>query len=175
MKSFDPICKKKIIQGSVFRFILTLITFYFIKKWTNPKYLYIILPISLVILDSTDTIFSKLYSFKQGYYKDQCIHTFFYQSIDKINDLACYVLAWYWFDLKSDPLFLVFCILRAFGVTGFLLTKKSYPLMIFPDLFKEYLIYRYLIPKGFNLLPIVIILKIGFEIFFHTQVNQSSY
>jgi len=175
-KSIDlNICKKTIIYGAILRVILTFGTFWIISKYVSSSYLFIVLPIILGVLDLTDNIPSFIYSWNQGYYKDKCTKLFNYQSIDKINDLAAYVLAWYWFDLKSHPLFLIFCGLRAFGVLGFIWTRKTYPLMIFPDLLKEFLIYRYFIPQGFNWLPAIIIAKIGFEVFFHGINNPSSY
>lgn len=175
-KTIDQkLCKKTIAQGAVLRVVVTFIAFYFIKKWigTNSKYLFIILPIALSILDSVDSIPNLIKSQISGSSTKICHQLFAYQSTDKVNDLISYVLAWYWFDL--DPLFLVFCGLRAFGLLGFLTMKKSYPLMIFPDLMKEYLLYRFLIPKGFSWLPAVIVTKICFEIYFHTRVNPSSY
>ena len=174
-KSLDQkICNKIIVQGAVLRIILTFITFWVISKWTNPKYLFIILPIVLTVLDASDNIPAFIYSFLHNN-KDICTINFEYQSTDKVNDLLSYVLAWYWFDLKSEPLFLLFCGLRAFGVLGFLSTKKSWPLMVFPDLLKEYLVYRFIIPQGFNWLPFVIIGKICFEIFLHGIVNKTTY
>ena len=175
------ICKKTITQGAILRIGLTFLTFWFMWVYPNSpigyksKYFYLILAFVLTILDLTDNTFSRLYSFTRGSFRDNCAQFFEYQSIDKINDLFSYFLVWYVFDLKSDPLFTIFCGLRACGVIGFIWTKKSYPLMVFPDLLKEYLIYRYFIPQGIKWLPALIIGKIGFEIYFHSQANKSSY
>lgn len=175
------ICIKTIAQGAVLRMCLTGLTFWYMWAYPNSsigyksKYFYLILAFGLTLLDFTDNTFSRLYSLTLGSFRDRCTQFFEYQSTDKINDLVSYILAWYIFDLKSDPLFGIFCILRAFGVIGFIWSKKSYPLMIFPDLLKEYLVYRYFIPQGFKWLPALIIGKIGFEIYFHSQANKLSY
>lgn len=178
-KTIDlSICKKTIQQGAILRILITICLFYLISRSGSmlmSKYLFLILPVGLVLLDLIDNIPSFLHWWNQGYNKDKCTHLFAYQSTDKVIDLLSYLLAIYWFGLHSDPLFLVFCGLRACGVLGFLLTSKSYPLMIFPDLIKEYMIYRYFIPQGGAWLPAVIIAKICFEIYFHTVRNSSSY
>lgn len=176
-KSIDKdICKRTIVLGVILRGILTFGTFWIISKFISLRSssIFIVLPIALTLLDYSDNIPNLIYSwYHTGVYKDTCTPFFEYQSADKVNDWASYLLAWYWFGL--DPVFLAFCLIRGLGVIGFIQMKKSYPLMIFPDVLKEYLVYRYFIPSGFNWLPAVIIAKLGFEFYFHTKINPSSY
>ena len=162
-----------ILLGAVLRVVLTFVTFIIISKLFISKHLlFIILPIVLTLLDSSDNIYTHYRRFK-GYKDIKSNCTFEYQSIDKVNDLLSYVLVWKWFGL--DTLFLIFCVVRAIGVIAFILTKKSFPLMIFPDVLKEYLVYRYFFPTGFDWIYLVIIGKIAFEIYFHTIKNKTSY
>jgi len=161
-------CKKTIGLGVILRILLTIITFWIIKRYLNSPYLYIVLPIAFTILDITDNTIPFLI------YKRKCTNKQFeYQIMDKINDIASYLLAWWWFTL--DRTFLVFCLWRVLGVICFSLTKQSFYLIPMVDLMKEYLVYRYFFPTGFHWLPLVIIAKIGFEAYFHTQINPSSY
>lgn len=163
-------CNITIGLGAMLRILLTFITFWIILKYLNPPDLYIVLPIALTILDQTDNIPFRINSW---YQKVTCTKQFEYQIMDKINDLASYLLAWWWF--KLDRTFLVFCLWRALGVIGFGLTRQSFYLIPMMDLMKEYLVYRYFIPSGFYWLPLVIITKICFEAYFHTQINPTSY
>lgn len=167
------ICKKTIKHGAVFRIVLTLVTFYLMQKFLNPSYLLIALPIALTVLDFSDNIFSLKYCWSLGYKIDMCGSFFEYQITDKINDWLSYLLAWYVF--KLDPMFLIFVLWRGLGVLTFGLTKSSLPLIPFPDLMKEYLVFKYFSPGSNKLLPIVIIGKMCFEVWFHTKINKSSY
>ena len=174
-KSTDKeICKRTIVLGAILRVILTVVTFWLISTFISSSSIFIVLPIALTILDYCDNIPNLIYSwYSTGVYKNTCTPFFEYQSMDKVNDWASYILAWYWFEL--DPVFLALCLIRGLGVFGFIQMKKSYPLIIFPDVLKEYIVYRYFIPRGFNWLPAVILAKLGFEFYFHTTFNASSY
>ncbi len=176
-KNINPInkniCKKTIKQGAGFRIVLTLVTFYLIQKFLNPSYLLIVIPIALTFLDLTDNIFSFIYSWNQGYKKDICTKLFQYQITDKINDWVTYLLAWYIF--KLDHVFLYFVLWRGIGVAAFGLTKSAIPLIPFADLMKEYLVFKYFFPGSNSLLPGVIVLKMGFEAWFHSQRNKLNY
>ncbi len=168
------ICKKKIYWGAGFRVIVTIIIFYLMSKYIDKSYLLISLPIILTLLDLTDNVFSFGYSWSLGYrFKDICTRLFEYQITDKINDWVSYLLAWYVF--KLDPMFLKFLLWRGIGVIAFGITRSSIPLIPFADLMKEYLVFKYFSPRSNKLLPLVIIGKMAFEVWLHTQRLKSSY
>lgn len=170
----DILCKTTNVLGAIIRIILTFGTFWLISTFIRSSSIFIVLPIALTILDYCDNIPNLIYSwYSTSVYKNTCTPFFEYQSMDKVMDWASYLLAWYWF--KLDLVFLALCLIRGLGVIGFIQMKKSYPLIIFPDFLKEYLLYRYFIPSGFNWLPAVMLAKLGFEFYFHTIINPSSY
>jgi hypothetical protein len=142
-----------VIENQIFRIILTIITLIYLKS-KNLKNIFIVLPLILTILDLIDKFPNKIDS-----------KTFEYQSIDKINDLVSYIIAWYIFDL--DSVFLVLCLVRSIGVFEFIRTKNTSSLILFPDVLKEYLVYRYFVPNGFKYFPLVFIGKMGYEYYFH--------
>lgn len=166
-------CKKIIWLGAGFRLILTIITFYFMSKYLNQSYLLAVLPIVLTLLDLTDNTFEYSYTVNKGIQRKKCSKLFQYQLTDKINDWVSYLLAWYVF--KLDHVFLYFVLWRGIGVVAFGLTKSAIPLVVFPDLMKEYLVFKYFFAGSNSLLPGVIVLKMCYEGWFHTRVNKSSY
>lgn len=171
--NIKDICNKSILIDFIIRIILSIITFYLLKQYySENKYLYLIIPFLLIILDLTDNItqfiFSKLYNFS----KDICTHTFLYQSLDKIVDLLSYICIWYLFD-KTQSMFILI-IVRLIGILFFHQYKKSFSLMIFPDLIKEFMVYKYFNNTNNNFIYIVI-LKIIFEIYYHSYKNLTSY
>ncbi len=168
-------CIKRIYYGEVIRLFITFITFDLISKYfLHTKNLLLVLPIAMILLDGTDNIFTRLYSFKFGnYIHNVCTTLFEYQILDKINDLVTYFLAWHWF--KLDLLFLVFTIWRAIGVIIFGLTRSALPLIAMPDFMKEYLLFKYFWPTKTYILAIIIIGKTIFEWVFHSKLKKINY
>lgn len=166
-------CKKRIVIGFIIRVILTFISFVLVSKYINSKYLLLILPIILTILDGSDNISFIYYLKKIGYTIDECTHCFTYQLMDKINDVFSYLIVYLWFNL--DNYFLGFLIWRIIGVIIFGITKSSLPLIVMFDFMKEYLLYKYFFANNQTFLPIAIIAKIIFEYHFHTKVNKRHY
>jgi len=164
-------CTYQIKNGAILRIIVTMIVFYIISKNKGnlffAKYVYLILPILLIVLDKCDdTITIPLNDTK-------CAKTFGYQSLDKIVDCFSYLLLLSVLDY--DPLLIFFIFYRIIGVLLFLLTRKSYPLIIFFDFVKEYLLYRYIFGTNYSYICLFILFKIIFEFYFHTFYNKSSY
>jgi len=170
--NIDNICTKSIGMDVIIRIFSTIICFYFVHKYySNNNYIYLLLPVLLTILDFTDNTVQYISSKKYNVSKDQCIHTFLYQSLDKITDILSYILVWYLFDKSHNILMLI--IIRIIGVIFFISCKKSFYLILFPDLIKEYMLCKYFnMDKNF---PYIIIFKIIFEFYYHTYKNLPVY
>jgi hypothetical protein len=70
-------CNKLINAGIITRYILTIIIIYILSRTIgNNKYIYLILPIILTLLDFVDTIF--FYDFTK-FKKEKCSKLFYYQ------------------------------------------------------------------------------------------------
>ncbi len=97
-----------------------------------------------------------------------------YQSIDKAVDLFTYFILYV--SLGLSPIYLYIIIIRLIGITMFYKTLNSYWLIIFPDVFKEMLLYDWFISKinvvNFN---IIFISKIIFEYVWHNYMNNNNY
>ena len=164
-------CNKLINAGIITRYILTIIIIYILSRTIgNNKYIYLILPIILTLLDFVDTIF--FYDFTK-FKKEKCTKSFYYQSSDKICDTVSYLLISIFF--KVDYFFLFFILYRVIGVILFYITKDSKWLIIFFDFAKEYLIYLFIFGQNYLYIPYFIILKICFEYYYHTKHNLNNY
>ena len=136
-------CNKLIKISMIIRYIVTLILFYTIAININNKiinkYIYIILPILIIILDYVDNIF-KIINNHNGVYNG-CTKLFYYQYNDKICDSVTYLLLFLFF--KLDNILLFFILYRIIGVILFIFTKNSKFLILFFDFAKEYLLYLF--------------------------------
>ncbi len=97
-----------------------------------------------------------------------------YQSIDKAVDLFTYFIMYVYLGLS--PIYLYLIIIRLIGITLFYKTLNSQWLIIFPDVFKELLLYDWFISKlnvtNFN---VIFISKIIFEYVWHNYMNTNNY
>ena len=135
------LCDKYIYNGIVFRYIITIFSFYILLfYYHNSKYLYLILPILLTVLDETDNIFTGFH--KSNGIMNGCTKTFNYQYLDKICDSVSYLLLFLFF--KFDNLLLYFILYRIIGVIFFYFTKNSKWLILFFDFAKEFLLYTFI-------------------------------
>jgi hypothetical protein len=170
------ICNELVSNGILVRYIATIASFfvlYDILK-TNlfiEKYFYLLLPFLLTFLDELDNIFTIFYKYKGKY--NGCTKTFYYQYTDKICDSISYLLVYFFF--KIDFVFLYFVLYRIIGVLLFCITKNSKWLILFFDFAKEYILYLFVFGNELFYMPIFVILKICFEIYFHTIVNKNNY
>ena len=165
MSLCDELNKKGLMLRYLATFIsLPLVFFLFRKKMLN-RYLFLILPILLTLLDFLDGVFAYYYKDK----KDNCVNTVYYQTYDKICDSASYVWTYLMFlyFLNGDSWLLFFVVYRIIGVSLFTLTKNGTWYVIFFDFVKEYLLYRFVFGKSFKYIPIFILYKIGHEIAMH--------
>lgn len=161
------ICNVKIKNGILIRYIFTILTFYLLSSNINSnyKYIYLILPILLTLLDNVDNIFT--FSYKNNI----CTKSYFYEYNDKICDVVSYLLSFGFFKLDKSVLF--FILYRIVGVMLFYLTKISIWLVIFFDFVKEYFIYMFIFQNNYNFtLPIFILIKIIFEYYYHIVSNK---
>ena len=151
------------------RYIVTVITFYFLSLnvFTLKNYIYLILPIVLTLLDEVDNIFTTFYN------ANNCVKSFYYQSNDKICDSISYFLLYAFF--KLDFIFLFFILYRVIGVILFYYTKNSSWLILFFDFAKEYLLYLFIFGNNFFYLPFFILCKICFEYYYHAIHNKNNY
>ena len=166
-------CKLLIKNGLILRYIITIITYYllYINISIIIKYLYLILPICLTILDGLDNIFTSFVNFNGRY--NGCLFEYYYQINDKICDSISYLLLFLFF--KLDYILLFFILYRILGVILFYLTKNSIWLIIFFDFAKEYLLYLFIFGKNYKYILYFIICKIIFEYYFHTIINTNNY
>jgi len=159
-------CNTDIHNSMLIRCIITIFSLSILYLYNNiiHKYIFLILPILLTILDSIDSLTLKKY---------KCVKTFYYQSLDKIIDSISYLLIFLFF--KLDNIFLFFIFYRIIGVILFYITKKSKWLILFFDFTKELLLYIFIFGNNYIYLPIFIICKIIFEYSFHNIINKPDY
>jgi hypothetical protein len=168
------ICKDAINSSMIIRIILTIISIFLLSKYKISfinNNLYLILPILLTILDETDNI--NTFNLKYKGKLNGCTKTFDYQIKDKYVDVFSYLYTNY--ILGLDATIYKLSIYRLIGVILFGLSGISTYLIIFFDFVKEYMLYKYVFGDINTYLPVVIILKIIFEYYFHSHVNKKQY
>ena len=168
-------CNHRINDGVKLRYILTIIVLiilsYYQRSKFISKYLLLIIPIVLTLLDFSDFSDNIITTIKNNYLK--CTNTFHYQIVDKICDSISYLLLFVFFDLNY--LLLFFILYRIIGVFLFWFTKNSWWFVIFFDFAKEFLLYLFIFGTNYSYLFICIIFKITFEYIFHTKVFSGKY
>lgn len=177
------LCIPYINNGMILRYVITVIIFYLLSKEiygtktpnkSIQKYIYLVIPICLILLDQLDGIFMFFENCAKKYCG--CKKIFEYQLSDKICDSISYLLVYHFFGI--DTTFLLFVLYRIIGVLLFYLTKNSQSLIVFFDFAKEYILYLFFfgeIGKTYTHLIIFIILKIVFEFYHHTYINPNNY
>lgn len=97
-----------------------------------------------------------------------------YQSIDKAIDLFTYFILYIYLGLS--PIYLYIIIIRLVGIIMFYKTINSRWLVIFPDVFKEMLLYDWFVAKlNITNFSIIYISKTIFEYIWHNYINHNSY
>jgi hypothetical protein len=176
-------CEPLITKGCIARYALTVfflsIYVMYVANTGNTKYIYLMLPILLFALDSTDNIFfwswNGIFSIHKSH--KTCTKTFYYQLSDKICDAISYVLVYFVLRsiFKVDNLLGVLIIYRIIGVFLFHVTKDSAWLILFFDFVKEYLLYLFIFGKNYTYIPIFMVGKIGVEYYWHKVYNNTNY
>jgi hypothetical protein len=172
------LCENLVNKGMMLRYLLTIMTFCYIfyNKFV-AKYIFLILPAALTLLDCVDSTFIRLCRFLKypARFTVRCTHLFYYQSSDKICDVVSYILSTS--CVPKRDYFLVFLIAyRLIGVILFCLSKNSIWLVVFFDFVKEYYVYRHFFhDNNYTLLPYLIVCKIGFEYAWHKHFNNTNY
>ena len=139
-----------------------LVTIFVIHLIKDIKYLYLLLPIVLTILDEVDNVWTVSYK------KNKCANTLNYQIKDKIVDTLSYIGAYYFLGL-NNPLLLFFIIARTIGAILYSFTGNPFYLVIFVDFVKEYMLYIFFIGNDNTFLLPCILLKIMFEYKYHVK------
>ena len=169
------VCNKLVNYGMIIRYTSTIILFYILSINIHnniiSKYIYLILPIILTILDNIDNIFTFYYKYNKNY--NGCTKLFYYQYMDKIFDSMSYLSLYLFF--KLDYILLLFILYRIIGVLLFYITKNSKWLILFFDFAKEYLLYIFIFGNNYVYLPLFILSKIFFEYYHHTINNYNNY
>lgn len=181
-------CAELINKGTVHRIIITIVVFICLQlivksgnKFCN-KYLLLILPALLLLLDHIDNLqimYDDYYkSFTLAHKCSKKINVnlrkntpknrtlLYYNSIDKSVDTLSYIVAYFMFNL--DNVFLYFLGYRIIGVLLYMVTLNSKWFILFFDFMKEYLVYYYFFNNNYKYLWIFIVLKIYFEIYLHS-------
>ena len=176
------ICKDLTDKGELTRYMTTILVFYILfmycKNGFIKKYIYLILPVVLMLLDSVDGRFIKLFINKSNNVKHlRCTGLFKYQDSDKICDSFSYLLAYIFLTIcfKVDNILLFLILYRIIGVILFSLTKNSVWLILFFDFIKEYFIYVFIFSNNYMYIPLFVLCKIIFEYYWHTIKNNSEY
>lgn len=169
-----PKCIEPINQSMIIRIILSVLSLYFLfynptQFFENNKY--IILPILLTILDETDNIGT--YFLKYRGQNNGCTKTWDYQIKDKYIDVGTYFLTSYLFNL--DPNIFYLSTYRFIGIILFGIFKTSQWLVVFFDFVKEYMAYIYFFKNNLSYLPLTVLIKICFEVYFHSEINKETY
>jgi len=162
-------CEEWYKKGLMLRYLATFISlpvvFFLFRKKSLNRYLFLILPIILTLLDWLDGTFKSRYNDTN----ETCGNSLYYQTYDKICDSVSYVWSYVLilYFLKGVPLLLFFIVYRIIGVSLFLLTKNRIWYVFFFDFVKEYILYRFVFGKSLNYIPLFILFKIGFECYMH--------
>lgn len=173
------LCESLVNKGIMLRYLLTILTFCYIFFNNNKfvaKYIFVILPAALTLLDCVDSTFIRLCRFLKypTSFTVRCTHLFCYQSSDKICDVVSYMLSTSCVP-KRDYFLLFLIAYRLVGVILFCFSKNSIWLVVFFDFVKEYYLYRYFFHENFTLVPYLIVCKIGFEYIWHKVYNNTNY
>ena len=170
-------CDNLVKNGFLIRILLTIISLPLIDR--NFKYLLIIIPIILGILDGLDNVFinyeivKRKYNFIFNSGSNCTIINRYYHLTDKILDILSYIIFYiYFYDKLKDKLLEFFIIYRLIGIINYIITGNKNNIIIFFDFVKEYMIYKFFFKNNYYLLIILIICKIYFEYWFHNFHNK---
>ena len=158
-------CHRDIDRGIRLRYVVTILSLCFIYFTKNYfcNYLYPALALLLLYLDVVDGTYATT----------KCHHNFYYQSRDKICDLASYILALFLFPI--DRRLVLFTLYRAIGVILFTLKKDASWLILCLDFIKEYYFIQFAGNPSNLIVSICVGIKILFEYYWHTFLNQRRY
>ena len=142
----------KIYYGMILRIIVTLILLNILSLYfRNDNNKYLILPIVICVLDNIDNL---------------CCNRIYYL-LDKFMDILTYFYVYYLFNLNN--IFLYIILYRLVGTFLYFLTLNGIWLIIFVDLSKEYLLYKYIFNDNYIYTPLVIIVKVYFEYYLYIK------
>ena len=153
----------------IIRVVVTFVLFVVLKWPTNPY----VLVLAIMLLDGIGSLYA-LFGKDGGWEnKERVTKTEAYQQTDKISDALTYLMLFSLFP--NDPVLHFFVVYRAIGVFLYAWTKKRWPVIVFFDFVKEYILYKQLFSHSEHanaIFGVSIVLKILFEIYFHTIHNK---
>jgi hypothetical protein len=157
---------REIQIGGIIRLLLTGILLVSSKNYR--------LKIILIFLtDFFDCWSSRLVALFTKETRDMC-KSYNYQFMDKVIDLLTYFMVYVYFGL--NPIYFYIIIIRLIGILMFYKTMNSRWLVLFPDVFKEILLYDWFIAKlNLTNFSMIFICKTIFEYIWHNYVNPNNY
>lgn len=151
------------------RVLITFVLFVLLKWPTGP---YAIV-LAILVLDAIGPLHAYFGEDGGTKKKERLTKTEEYQQADKISDALTYLMLMYL--VPDDPVLHFFAVYRAVGVLVYLYTQQVWPVIVFFDFVKEYILYKELFSKSEHanvIFGVSIILKILFEVYFHTIHNK---
>jgi hypothetical protein len=148
------------------RIILTLVLFVALGIQTLNPFVLVGL---LIVLDAIGS----LYATGDAQEKERVYASEEYQQADKVSDALTYLMLLYF--LPNDPVLSFFVVYRALGVLVYVLTQRVWPVIVFFDFVKEYILFRALFAHEAYANVVLagsVFLKVLFELYFHTIHNR---
>jgi hypothetical protein len=151
--------------------LLVMLVIYYLPIENTIK---IILLFCADFLDCWTTKLIGQFKYNIPFFDNHWCKEFSYQMTDKLLDIFSYMLVIHL--LPDSSLLLGLIIYRLLGIGLFYKTRDSGWLILFPDLFKEVVIYNLLFGSmTANIFLLIIVGKIVFEIIWHRHVNKNHY
>lgn len=147
------------------RVLITFVLFVVLKWPTNPYALVLV----ILALDYIGPLYTILD--KQKYV--EVTQSEEYQQADKISDALTYLMLIYL--IPNEPMLHFFVLYRAFGVLMYFWTQQVWPVIVFFDFVKEYILFKTLFSRSEHanaIFVVSIVLKILFEVYYHTVHNK---
>jgi hypothetical protein len=147
------------------RVLITFVLFVVLKWPTNPYVLVLV----ILLLDSI----GPLHAYPDIENKKRVTQSEEYQQADKISDALTYLMLIYL--VPNEPVLHFFVLYRVFGVLMYFWTQQVWPVIVFFDFIKEYILFKALFAKSEHvntIFGVSIVLKILFEAYFHTVHNR---
>ncbi len=167
---YGPYTKHKMLLPPTYiehavRVLITFVLFVVLKWPTDP---YVLVLVILLL----DTI-GPLHAYPDIEKKKRVTQSEEYQQADKISDALTYLMLIYL--VPNEPVLHFFVLYRVFGVLMYFWTQQIWPVIVFFDFVKEYILFNALFAKSEHantIFGVSIVLKILFEVYFHTVHNR---
>lgn len=166
---YGPYIKKMKVHPTyiehVVRVLITFVLFVMLKWPTSPY----VLVLMIFLLD----YIGPLYTIADRKKYVELTQSEEYQQADKVSDALTYLMLIYL--IPNEPVLHFFVLYRVFGVLVYFWTQQIWPVIVFFDFVKEYILFKALFAKSEHantIFVVSIVLKILFEVYFHTVHNR---